>query len=293
MLGLRRGPARLRRGRALPLACLLIAALIVPPRLAAQAAGSVEPAVLGPRVGTVFAPAVDTAAPAGAALLLSAVVPGAGQWRLGAERWILFTTLEIWGWLSFADHRHEARVLEREYRDLAWSVARRVSTGERRDGDFEYYEALASTLYEASGAFDVDPGVPGIQPETDPATYNGQTWRLAQALFLPSGAAADPALPEYQRALEYYLENATPPEFAWSWGDNRIEQQLYRRLIRESDEAFRSATARLGILLANHVLSAIDAFAIARLGGTVGVELRGLPGRDAAAFSIRLPAPWQ
>ncbi|HEY8484945.1 MAG TPA: hypothetical protein VIL13_10070 [Longimicrobiales bacterium] len=201
----------------------------------------------------------------GKAFLASAAVPGAGQRWLGLGRWVPYTALEAWGWITYLDRRGEARELERRYRDLAWYVARRVSVGPRRENpSFEYYEAMGQ--YSASGAFDRDPGREGIQPEEDPTTYNGMIWDLARAIYFPAGRdSLPPDAPEYQAALAYYRQRATPPEFAWAWGENGLEQRVYAELIAESDEAFRSARRALGLILANHVISAVDAFITARM----------------------------
>ncbi|HEX6925459.1 MAG TPA: hypothetical protein VF167_08510 [Longimicrobiaceae bacterium] len=199
-------------------------------------------------------------------MLLSAVAPGAGQYGLGQKRWIAYAAAEVVGWLWYVDRRGEGRDFEARYRDLAWDVARRVGTGERRDGDFEYYEALAK--YERSGAFDADPVREGIQPESDVETYNGSVWALARAMYLPVGSGAPPEdSPEYERAVAYYRAHAASPEFAWSWVGNGGARQRYRELMRSSDEAFRAATRTLGLILANHAVSAVDALVSARLRG--------------------------
>ncbi len=236
-----------------------------------------------------FAPDPRRAALAVAA---SALMPGAGQRMLGLDRWVLYGAAEAWAWLTWAQDRRDGRTLERQYRDLAWQVARRVSTGDRRDGDFEYYESMEH--YGASGAYDADPARPGVQPEADPFTYNGQTWRLARELYLGGGATAV----DSAAALAYYAANATPPELAWSWGDNDLEQQLFASLIHHSDEGYRSAKTMLGVILANHVVSAIDAFVVSRLGGqTAGaarIRLAPAPplgGRSRVGISIAIPVP--
>ncbi|MGH7504910.1 MAG: hypothetical protein ACRELX_04645, partial [Longimicrobiales bacterium] len=63
----------------------------------------------------------------------------------------------------------------------------------------------------------------------------------------------------------YYAAHAIPPVFSWAWGDSNLEQQVFAGLIRESDDAFRDSTRLLGIILANHALSAVDALVLARL----------------------------
>lgn len=212
----------------------------------------------------------------GLAFLASAAVPGAGQFLLGNERWVPYLAVEIWAWRSAVDQRRTAHSLADQYRDIAWSVARRVSLGERRDTAWEYYETM--TRFPASGMYDRNPGTPDLQPETTPNTYNGFVWNLARALFLPPGVSATPGSPAYERALDYYRRHAVPPEFAWAWGDNILERELFRSLIAQSDAAYRRSTRVLGFILANHIISAIDALIAARL-RAAGVE--------AAPFRIR------
>lgn len=214
---------------------------------------------------------------------LSAVVPGAGQYALGIDRWVPYLALEIWGWIRYLGARSEAESLQDDYRDLAWFVARRVSVGPRRDGDFEYYEAL--TRYRASGAFDADPGRRGLQPEADEGTFNGSTWALARAIFFPSGdEEPGPGTTPYERALDYYRERAVDARFAWDWGPNAPEQDVFANQIRKSDEAFREATILLGVIVGNHFISAVDALVTAKL------RESGSPVRSARLRAFALPS---
>jgi hypothetical protein len=61
------------------------------------------------------------------------------------------------------------------------------------------------------------------------------------------------------------MDRAIPPTFTWAWGDSFLEQQSFRELIRRSDEAYRTSTQFLGLILANHVVSAVDALVIGRV----------------------------
>lgn len=232
---------------------------------------------------------------AGVAFTASAVVPGAGQLLLGKDRWVPYLALEVWAWASFAKQRSSARSIEGEYRDLAWRVARRIDAIARRDSAFTYYEAM--TKYHESGAFDADPSLPGIQPEQNVATYNGEQWRLAREQYLPRGQDLPPGTREYERALEYYRNNAIPRGYGWSWGESNLEQQVFRQLIADSDDAFRAATRSLGLILANHVVSAIDALVTARLQAAaegerrfrVGSELSPAGGSMLWTTTVRVP----
>lgn len=219
------------------------------------------------------------------AFLASAVVPGLGQRMLGQDRWLPYIVVEAWGLLSWLRHRSDGRELERRYRDLAWRVARRVSVGERRDPAFEYYEAL--THYEASGAFDTDAARAGVQPEPDVTTFNGNVWRLAKSLYVPGGANPAPGSPEHAAAIAYYTQNAMGDELAWAWGSSVLEQEVYTGLIEASDDAFRSATQALGLVVANHVVSAIDALISARLRAATGLDVGVRGGLDGAVPGAR------
>lgn len=247
----------------------------------APAAGQTRPAVRFPVDASVLpvlpadrssaafdTPAQETRLQPGTAFLASAALPGAGQYLLGADRWIPYVVVEAWAWITYFSERSHARRSEDDYRNLAWAVARRISVGARRDTVFEYYETLSE--WQASGSFDVDPRADGIQPEQNAATFNGDVWRLARALLIPGGGNAPPGSPEYERALDYYLSHAIPDGYAWAWGPNGLEQQRFGELIRESDDAARAATLRLGIILANHVVSAVDALILGRMRGEGG-----------------------
>jgi hypothetical protein len=201
----------------------------------------------------------------GRAFLFSALLPGMGQRYLDQGRWIAYLGIEVWAWIQFIDERNDGSSLRTDYQDLAWSVARRVSSGPRIEGDFEYYEAL--TKFVDSGAYDADPGAPGLQPEIDAGTFNGSIWQLAREIFLaPDSTGSAPVdSPAYRRALEYYQERSITPAFTWSWSENELQQTVYEDLIQQSDENLRNSTTILGVILANHVVSAVDALISARL----------------------------
>jgi len=202
---------------------------------------------------------------AGGVFLASAVIPGAGQYRLGAGRWVAYVGVEAWAWLNWVNERSESADLERAYQDLAWAVARRIGDGPRNDPEFEYYEHMAQ--FAESGAFDLDPATAGIQPELDTLTYNGAQWQLAQQIY---------TTPESRdAALEFYRERAVTSQYAWSWGANELQREQFRALIRRSDDAARASTTFLGVILVNHVVSAVDALITARL-REPGSKLEGL-----------------
>ena len=89
---------------------------------------------------------------------------------------------------------------------------------------------------------------------------------LARETFFPNpDSVPDQGSLEYQLALDFYRRRAIGDNFTWSWRNAGLEQDLYRQSIRQSDESFRKASQQLGLLLANHLLSAIDGFVSVRL----------------------------
>lgn len=195
--------------------------------------------------------------------LSSALVPGTGQFLGRRERGALYLIAEAFLLVRFVNLRNEGRREQNRYRNLAFDIARAPFDPSVRDTTFEYFEEMGA--FVESGPFDTDPG-PGLAPPTDPATFNGHIWQLARETFFadPDNPPA-PGSPEYQRALDFYRRRAIGPNFQWSWRNAGLEQDLFRQTIRESDEAFRLASQQLGLLLANHVLSAVDAFVSHRL----------------------------
>jgi hypothetical protein len=218
------------------------------------------------------------ASSSGKAFLFSALLPGSGQRYLGQGRWPVYLGLEAAGWVFFAQARIEGGDLRGDYQDLAWEVARTFQ-GPRVDGGFDYYESL--TKFERSGSFDVAPAQPGIQPEEDVSTFNGQTWLLARQIYFGAGSEPAPGDPSYQRALDFYENRAATREFEWDWTGQAVARARFGDLIEESDEAFRRATLYVGLVVGNHVLSAVDAFVSARA--------RSLSGLDIAVRSLVMP----
>jgi hypothetical protein len=189
--------------------------------------------------------------------LRSLALPGWGQLRLGQRRGWMYLALEGAGWAVFANRHMAGAGLRDDYRDLAWSAGR-VQRGEREDGDFSYYERLSK--WTRSGWFDSEPGVSGIQPESDAKAFNGSIWALAQDIYIPPGTNPSPDDPRYQQALAYYVGRAYGPLFLWDWSAVPEDKAAYKDLITESDDRFRQATTAVGAIIANHLISAVDAY---------------------------------
>jgi hypothetical protein len=192
----------------------------------------------------------------------AAIIPGSGQLMSGQDRGAIYLAVEVFLVVQFLSSNGEGKRERDRYLDLAFGVARAPFAPSRRDTTFEYFEQLERFI--ESGPFDTDPG-PALVPPTDELTYNGSVWKLARETFLVDAGIPDTSSAEYQRALEFYSSRAVGPNFQWSWRDAGLELDLYRQSIERSDDAFRNSTQYLGLLLANHLISAIDAFVSYRL----------------------------
>jgi len=200
--------------------------------------------------------------------LASLLVPGTGQLLAHQDRGAVYLAAEVYLVSRFLQLDHEAMLEARRFQNLAFDVARRSYLPVRRDTIFEYYEQMER--FAESGSYDGDPG-PTFVPETDPQTYNGAVWLLARRTFWENpGVSPDPTSPEYWRAVQFYQARAVGPNFQWSWRDHSLEHEVFRDYIKRSDTAFRRAQNQIGLLLANHVLSAVDALISARMSAAAG-----------------------
>lgn len=199
--------------------------------------------------------------------LASAVVPGLGQAMLGQDRTAAYLAAEIYLWAQYMTYRSELLEQRRAYRDLARGVARVTLSPTGPDGDWDYYEVMARWL--ESGAYSRAEAGPFI-PESDTATYNGWMWTRAQRLY-----GIDPAQPAptgsagYARAVAYYQAHAVTDAQRWSWRNALLERDLYRRAIGLANDSFRRATLARSALIANHLLSTVDAFTTWRLSTSI------------------------
>ena len=264
---------------------LLAAALLVATRAGAQEAAAL-------RTGAVRAAPIDGAhlvataesadaprlltvinrIPLWAAPLASAIVPGLGQARLKKDRWVGYMAAETFLLLQYAKNNREGSDNTHEYRAIARDVARRSFPGTHPDTVWQYYEKVEKFL--ESGSFSLSIGGPTI-PEADAATYNGEQWVLARQTFGIPLDVRDPSHnPNYAEALAFYESRAIPQAYGWSWRNAQLEKDIYTKTIGRSNDAYRRATNDLVAVIANHLLSAVDAFASVRLIQASGGEMR-------------------
>lgn len=184
------------------------------------------------------------------AAVSSAVVPGAGQFILGNDRFVAYAAVEFLTWLKYAKDVREKAQSEASFRDIARRVARANFSSSPPDGNWTYYEAMRD--YLESGNYSLSDTQ--VVPETDPTTFNGYTWQVAR------NTNADPAA-----QLAYYVAHAAHPDFRWSWRNAQLQYDQFVRTTENRNDAARAMTRDLTIIGLNHVLSLVDAFATFRL----------------------------
>ncbi|HYN81229.1 MAG TPA: hypothetical protein VES88_06980 [Gemmatimonadaceae bacterium] len=208
-------------------------------------------------------PAPDRRGPSlAAATLASAVIPGAGQALLKSGRAFIYAGVEALGWIRYSRQESDGNRFRDRYRELS-RVARAAFNPAGPGGDWDYYERMEK--FAASGAYDRVPGG-DLDPEADPATYNGSIWLLArQTYWRDPDAPPAPSSPEFQSALAFYRTRAVPTDLQWSWIGAAEGFQQYRRSVSASNAAFKRAEQTAGLIIANHILSAVDAYVSVRM----------------------------
>jgi hypothetical protein len=188
---------------------------------------------------------------------------------------------EAFAWVQYVMAARDARDHRREYQELASSVARAGFVDQPAPGTFEYYERMEQ--YVESGVYDLIPGGE-LEPEVDTTTFNGATWLLARRTYWEDPAIAPPRSSDpFRRSLAFYIGRAVSPAFRWSWRDAQFEQDLFRRTVERSNEDFRRSAVYLGVIIANHVLRAVDAF--------VSLRVRQPPAADGR-YGVEVTVPW-
>jgi hypothetical protein len=193
--------------------------------------------------------------------LLSALVPGAGQAVLGQDRSVVYAAVEVFLLIRRVSDARAQTLQERDYRALARQVSRAHFSATTPDGDWDYYESMER--YLESGAFSLSPTE--LVPETDTTTFNGSQWRLVQRNHGVDPSAPDLSSDAYRAALADYASQAAPADFLWSWRNAQLEWDLFRRTINKRNDAAHAVGLDVTLLLANHVLSTVDAFSSYRL----------------------------
>jgi hypothetical protein len=206
----------------------------------------------------------------------------------GQDRGALYIAAEVYLLSRYVQLDREAQRETDQFKTLAFEIARRSYAPMQRDTVFEYYEQMER--FVESGVYDSDPGM-ALAPETDTRTYNGSVWLLARRTYWENpDVPPDPTSDPYRDALDFYEKRAVGPGYRWTWRDHSLEHQVFREAIRRSDNAYRHAQNQVGLLLANHIVSAVDALISTRLSAVAGrpteMHTTVTPGRAQLRFSI-------
>ncbi|MFI5208448.1 MAG: hypothetical protein ACHQX4_10590 [Gemmatimonadales bacterium] len=218
----------------------------------------------------------------------SLLVPGSGQLAGGQSRGLVYLAAELWIVSRAIESGRSGRQTASQFRTLIFDVARKQFTPTRVDGPWDYYEAAEK--FVESGVYNANPGG-AFTPEPDTTTFNGSLWLLARRTFFANpDSTPGPLSAPYQAALRFYEAHAVPDQLRYSWRGARLEQDVYRSEIKNSDNAFRARTNFYGALVLNHLVSAIDALISLRLGNRPGAVPRlsiepGQDGTDVLVFA--------
>ena len=215
----------------------------------------------------------------------SLLVPGAGQLAMGQTRGVAYLAAETYAVLQRLEAARTARARRSDYHRLAFEVARRRFGGVA-EGPWSYYEAIYD--FPASGMYNRTPGAT-LTPESDATTFNGAQWLKARELYWEDPTVAPPPSDaRYQRAIDFYQKSAWGDGYLWTFEDQLLKWEEYKSTIVRENQATREMTATAGVVLANHLLSAIDALATVRLRRT---STAAGPGQTRIEATV--PWPWR
>jgi len=188
----------------------------------------------------------------------SALLPGAGQGLMRQRRGILYFALEAVGVGFYVSRQRDGSRQRDRYREISRTVARAEFSPDGPQGVWDYYESMEK--FVESGRYDVLAGGP-VDPEMNSETFNGSVWLLARQTYWRDPESSPPTTTEeYMAALRFYTQRAVTEEFRWSWSGAPEAYGQYRSAIAGSNSAFRKAEQTASLILANHFLSAVDAY---------------------------------
>lgn len=193
------------------------------------------------------------------ALFLSAAVPGAGEYYLGSKgNSKVFFGIELATWASYAVFTYHGRRVRDSYKLLAGANA----GADMSMGSDEYWSA--------------------VEWSRSNEEYNEKVREDARALY-PG---------DKQKQQSYIERHIYTGSEGWSWkGSGAIQE--FRRLRKESKDAFQFAIYATGFALLNRLASAMDVIMITRskekkFPSGKRVQLIIEPGYDISGFRVGL-----
>lgn len=189
------------------------------------------------------------------AFLLSAILPGAGEFYMGSKtRMLIFGGIEVLSWTGYLTYHHKGKDKEDEFRKFAdehWSLD-------------DYIEFINTEFLDGTNwRYEID-------------NYNPDDWDSIHIYLPPSFIhdVIDAWLHDKQQYYEmigkYYEyqfgggwdDNTQPSDTLYQWLSGRAEH--YEDMRDESNKFLKRAKWGIGAALVNRVLSAFDAALLAR-----------------------------
>jgi hypothetical protein len=214
----------------------------------------------------------------GKALLLSAIIPGAGQFY--AKNYIFaaaFLAIEVGAWYGVASYHAEGMDKEEEYIAFAddhWTYFDDLYSGDGDFGSYLDYEYWAASLFGPDGE---SGGTDGYT--NDIGIWDALTWEEKLA-YLPSNGFTH-ELDEEDKDQQYYEMIGKYDQFGagwpgdgdyvanyradktvgdgWTWQTHNSYRENYLNMRKDSNDALDRSKNFTMVVLANHLLSALHA----------------------------------
>jgi len=196
----------------------------------------------------------------GRAMLLSAVIPGMGQFYAGAKlRGAIFLALEAAGWTTFAVYQTQGKNKENDYQDFADAHWHRA----------DYWSAV-QTIAE--------------QNDWNGGPVQNANWEVLLD-YLPQNFTHE--LPSSNTQQYYEMIGKYLTQFGFGWNDatgdidstqyydgtfSSNNPSRYEQIRFDSNQLLDHATVALEVVLVNHVISALDAAFLVRRQNKRAVE---------------------
>ncbi len=195
------------------------------------------------------------------AFLLSAILPGAGEYYMGSKtRMLIFGGIEVLSWTGYLTYHHKGKVKEKEFRDFAnehWRLG-------------YYLDFINETFLEGTKWYN----------KYYPDVYDPEDWDSIST-YLPNGFIHDVLDAWLHDRQQYYemIGKYYDRQFGEGWDDSDNEYRVvsdsacfwyspraedYEDMRDLSNKFLKRAKWGIGAALVNRVLSAFDAALLAR-----------------------------
>jgi hypothetical protein len=196
----------------------------------------------------------------GRALLLSAVIPGMGQFYAGSKlRGAVFLTLEVAGWTAFGIYQAKGKDKENEYQDFADQHWSRDAYWSAVDSIAVKYGWAGGDVRNANWEELVNNYLPQNFTHELPSTNTQQYYEMIGKYLTQFGYGWDDA-----------MATDTTDYFSGYFTDNNPKN--YNQIRYDSNQLLDRATVAVELVLVNHVISALDAAFLVRRQNKSAIE---------------------